>query len=452
MTDPTPGPTAAPQPTRPIVDRDRLAEVCAAMVNISSPTGDERPLAAWIASELDLARVQSTLQPLDSHQANTWARLPGIERCGNRTDPGGATLMLYAPIDTLTTGYDDEDLPWAGDRLEPHQRPMANRDGNLISGLGAMNPKGHAACVFEAFTAIAESGLELPIDLVAAFGAGGMPTNARSVGGSNGRRNTGQGAGCSYLVEQGVWADAAVIAKPGWTVSWEEVGLAWIDITVRGLHTYVGARHRLPYRNPISDAATVIAHLERWFPTYSARHTTGLVAPQGIVAAVDAGCWRMAAVTPAQARIRVDLRIAPDQTPLDACREVRASLDELVAADPDLDVTAELALGIAGSRTDPDHWITRRAIAVWERSEGRTHEPVRMTSGATDANILRNRGIPSVRVGMPKVTSDGDELDFAAGMNTVDLAEMERLAQYLVDLAVDVAAQPLADLTAGGPP
>jgi hypothetical protein len=59
-------------------------------------------------------------------------------------------------------------------------------------------------------------------------------------------------------------------------------------------------------------------------------------------------------------------------------------------------------------------------------------------SGATDANILRGRGVPTARVGMPKVPDLAIPGDFALGMNVVDVAEMERLTRVLVQVAVDL--------------
>ena len=98
----------------------------------------------------------------------------------------------------------------------------------------------------------------------------------------------------------------------------------------------------------------------------------------------------------------------------------------------------ELALPIPGSRTAPEHWICTAAIRAWEAVAGAGHQPIPATSGATDANILRNRGIPTVRIGLPKAVDDGAELGFAAGMNTVDVAALELLTRHLVTTAVDV--------------
>lgn len=425
------------------VDGDRVAELCMALVDVPSPTGRERPLAEWIVSELRNAGVAAYVQPIDDDQANAVAEVGAAG--------AGPDLLLYAPIDTLTVGDPAEDVPWIGPELPDHARPEAHRAGDRISGLGAHNPKGHAACVMAALEVISRVGAPLTGRMLGAFGAGGMPTNAidtrHAVPGhpgeeaASGRRNTGQGVGASFLLEQGVWADAAVIAKSGWSVSWREVGLAWIDVTVHGHHTYVGARHRLPYRNPIVAAGRVAAHLDGWFAGYAARHADDIVEPQGVVAAMRAGWWRMAATVPAAAKLRLDVRLAPGQSPLDAWREVDAALDDLRNDDDPIDVTTRLALAVPGSHTPPDHWIVTAAVTAWEQITGETHQPATATSGATDANILRNRGVPTVRVGLPKAVDDGVELDFAAGMNTVDVDALELLTRHLVIVATDVGTR-----------
>ncbi|WP_030741199.1 M20 family metallopeptidase [Streptomyces sp. NRRL F-5135] len=419
------------------VSGDRLRELIIGLVGIPSPTGDEGPLAAHIAGTLAASGCSAAVQPLDDRQANAWARLDG--------DGTGPDLMLYAPIDTLTVGEESEDLPWIGPELRDDMRPRATVYDDLVTGLGASNPKGHAACVMMAAEAIALAGIPLTGDLVAAFGAGGMPTNARP--GST-RYNTGQGVGCSFLLEQGVWTDYAVIAKPGWTVSHDEVGLVWFEITVHGTHTYVGSRHRLPYDNAIARAGEVARHLEEWFAEYADRHTGGTVAPQGIVSSVRGGWPRMAAVTPAVCTLMVDLRIAPETTPTQARREFSAALDALRAKVPGLDVTARMVLAVPGTRTDPRNWVCRSATAGWEAFEGRGHEAIRGNSGATDANILRGRGIPTVRVGMPKV-ADAEapfEIDFARGMNTVSVRAMEKLTRHLIRTAVDTVTRTRAEV------
>lgn len=411
------------------VTADRLRELVTTVVDVPSPTGEEGPLAAVLAAELGAAGLDARVQPLDDRQANALGRLRG--------DGTGPDLMLYAPVDTLTTGRPEDDLPWAGPELRADMRPVAQVHGDLVVGLGAGNPKGHVACVLAAAEAVAATGVPLRGDLVAAFGAGGMPTN--SLPGP--RRATGQGAGCSFLLEQGGWTDLAVIAKPGWSVSHEEVGVSWLELRVHGSPTYVGSRHRLPYDNPISGAAALVLRLERWFEDYAAAHTDGLVAPQGVVGAVEGGWTRMPAVTPAVCRVLVDLRLSPRTTPLQARRELQAFVAREAAA-LGLRVDVELVLAVPGTTTDPGSWVVRSAVHAWEQLEGHPHEPATGMSGATDANILRARGIPTARIGMPKVdpaaiAATGLPADFTSGMNTVSVTEMVRLTRLLVRVALD---------------
>ncbi|MDT7560381.1 MAG: hypothetical protein QOI68_4851, partial [Pseudonocardiales bacterium] len=311
--------------------------------------------------------------------------------------------------------------------------------------------KGHAACVLAAAEALAGSGIELTGALLVGFGAGGMPTNARP-GVGNPRRNTGQGVGCSFLLEQGVWPDYAVIAKPGWSVSWEEVGLTWFDVVVRGTHTYVGSRHRLPYANAVDLAGQLVHGLEQWFPRYAEAHTDGLVAPQGVVASIAGGAERTASFTPAECRFAVDLRLSPRTTPARARREFTAALADIADRLGGVDYEVEQVLAIPGERTDPDSWICRSAVAAWEAVAGEPHRAVTGMSGATDANILRNRGIPTVRLGMPKVTGAraGNEIDFALGMNLVDVREAERLTRALVRIAVDTLTRTRSEVGLDG--
>jgi acetylornithine deacetylase/succinyl-diaminopimelate desuccinylase-like protein len=429
--------TAADQ----MVTRERLTELCAQLVEIPSPTGREAALATRIAAVLRAAGGHGEVQHIDDLQANAF----GWTGAGR---PDGRRIMLYSPIDTVTSGHADDDLPWAGEprapELAPHQVPAASVDGDLVSGLGAMNPKGHAACVLMAFEAIAAVVPDLPGQVIAAFGAGGMPTFADG-GDPLHRAHTGHGVGCSFLIERGVWADAAVIAKSGWGVSHDEVGLAWCDVTVHGDHTYVGARHRLPYRSAIADAALVGRHLEQWFVDRAEQHRTATLLPQAVVASFTTANERSAAFTPASARLRVDLRIGHDQSPLDALRELQRELDRLSSEHPGLDLTTRLVAAIPSSATRPDHWVCAATVDAWEDVTGSPHRTPQQQSGATDANILRQRGIPTARVGLPKVVDAGGELGFSAGMNTVSVTSMVDLTRVLLRVAITGAGERLPD-------
>jgi acetylornithine deacetylase/succinyl-diaminopimelate desuccinylase-like protein len=425
------------------IDTEELRELVADLVGIPSPTGEERTIAAFCAEWLGARGLQARRQAIDERQGNAIGRAPGT---GN-----GPALLLYAPTDTVTTGDPAEDVPGVGPTLRSDMRTEPTFRGDLVIGLGASNPKGHAACVMAAAAAVARAGVPLRGDLVVGLGAGGMPTNRRPQPGA--RANAGQGNGCSFLLEQGLHTDYAIIAKPGWSVAWEEVGLCWFRVTVRGTYNYVGSRHRLPYRNAIVDAATVVAGLEAWFPEWTRRHTGGLVAPQGQVGWIGGGWERMPAFSPASCDLLVDLRISPRTPPVQAKREFGEALDALRRAHPELDLDWEMVLAIPGTATPPDSWIVRSCTRAWEEVEGRPHEipdVYRTTSGATDANILRGRGIPTARVGMPRVRDEqGEEVDFAMGLNAVDVGNMHALTRLLVLAAIDTCTRTYDALDAG---
>ncbi|MEJ1112279.1 MULTISPECIES: M20/M25/M40 family metallo-hydrolase [unclassified Kribbella] len=402
------------------VTRDRLAEAICGVVDIPSPTGAEAMVANWIVDDLTTHGVAAKLQQLDHLQANAVGTVAG----GN-----GPSTLLYAPLDTFTTGDPTYDVPSATLAMRPDMLPRATLYGDLVQGLGAGNPKGHAACVMVTLAALAESGVELPGDVVGGFGAGGMPSFAIEVG----RQNTGHGVGAAFLLERGFTTDYAVIAKPGWTVSHEEVGLVWLDVLVPGIHTYAGSRHRLPYRNGVALAGEVAGHLESWLDEYAVRHEHGTMRPQGIVSSISGGSERLAASTAALVRLRLDLRITTAQTPAGVTREVRTEVERL-GEKLGAELRVEQVAAVPASHTSPDEPIVRAAVAAWEAVAGERHVPIMANSGATDANILRMRGVPTARVGMPKVpaTPTGEPPDFTAGMNLADLGEMRRLVEILV--------------------
>ena len=84
---------------------------------------------------------------------------------------------------------------------------------------------------------------------------------------------------------------------------------------------------------------------------------------------------------------------------------------------------------IDGSHTSPKTAIIQNTIQVWERLKGRPHEAFTVMSGATDANILRQHGIPTARIGLAKAKLPN--VDFALGMNCVAINELRTLTKFL---------------------
>lgn len=386
------------------------------MVNIASPTGEEAPLAAYICSKLQSYDVDASTQEISPSQSNAF----GIY--SERSD--GKSLMLYAPIDTVTSNSKAEDLPWLGPHMRDDFRAEAYVKDGHVFGLGAHNPKGHGACILETAKVLKALNIELPGNLFYGFGAGGMPTHGRE----GFDHNSGHGSGCEYMLTQIPKVDAAIIAKSGTSVTWEEVGFIWLEVKVAGKHNYVGARHLMPYDNPIANASKLILKLEDWFEGYSERHASALCRPQGHIAHMESGWKRMPSFTPEAARFLIDLRFTPQQNADDVEKELVQAI-ETFRGELGLSLTTKRVQTIDGSHTSPSEPIIQTTTQVWEHLKGRPHEPFTLMSGATDANILRQHGIPTARIGLAKAKLPS--VDFALGMNCVAINELRHLTKFL---------------------
>ena len=416
------------------IRRERLQDLVTAMTSIPSPTGRERHLSEFLVDELGRAGLEAIYQPIDADQGNATARYRGAG--------DGPDLLLYAPIDTHISGTEEEDVPWVGPALRRDMRPDPVVEDGFVIGLCAENPKGYAACIVAAAEAIKAAGVPLRGDLLVGLGAGGMPTNK---GPGETRYNAGQGNGCSFMLEQGFRGDFAIIAKAGWAIAWEEVGLCWFKIRVHGRLGYTGQRHRLEHKNPIIEATKVIRGLEDWFPKYTLKNTSGLCAPQGSIGAIEGGWRYKPAFIPAACDIYVDLRLNPRAAPMDAHRQMEEALAQICAAHPELEVSCNMILAIPGATTSPESWIVQSGIRAWEAVAGNKHEPRTGTSGATDANILRNRGIPTVRIGMPPPRRPAP-YSGSFSMGVVELDGMIELTKCLVRIAVDTCTRTRAEV------
>ena len=408
------------------IESDELARILAQLVNIPSPTGEEAVLAQAVVARLKAKGIDSEEQVIDRQQSNAVARIKG--------SGDGPSLMFYSPTDTVTSSSPAEDLPWSGEEMQPELWAKAVIADGHVSGLGAQNPKGHAACAIAAFEILAESGIDLAGDLLLGLGAGGMPTNPRPQAG----QQAGHGNGCDWMMRSEWRPDCAIIAKSGWAVSWEEVGLAWYEVRVKGTHTYVGSRHLIPYSNAIENAGKVIRRLEQWFPSWAEQHRSGLVLPQGVVSWIEGGWSRMPAFTPAECRFRFDLRLSPRTSAQEADDAVARILAQ-IGSDEDVELTCERMVLIPGTTTPQDARIVQEAIAAFESVTGKPHKPMFGMSGATDANILRAHGVPTARIGLPKAAkSDGD---FQRGMNMVRVEDMVQLTRLLLLVAIRICSK-----------
>ncbi len=121
------------------VQADELRRLTAEAVSIPSPVGAEAELAAYFTGLLAGGGLAAEYQEFGPGRGNAIARRAG--------DGSGPALLLYAPIDMHIAGNAEEDGPGLQLDGRTDLRPQAVIDGDVVIGLGAENPKGHAVCV-----------------------------------------------------------------------------------------------------------------------------------------------------------------------------------------------------------------------------------------------------------------------------------------------------------------
>ncbi|MEE8304805.1 MAG: acetylornithine deacetylase [Candidatus Tectomicrobia bacterium] len=420
-----------------LIDEDRMRQFNRTITSVPSPTGEERAINEWMVAHMRDLGLAAVYQPLDNQSGNAIGHLRG--------SGGGPSLLLYAPIDTHLRADPEEDVPWVGPALRPDMYPNAYiADNGDVIGLGAANPKGMVTILTEAVRCVLAAGVPLKGDVTLAFAGGGMPT-AQPPGVD--RHNHGLSSGVTYMINHGTTADFGVICKPGWAVAWEEVGLCWFKVTVRGQMGYAGMTRSLPgFRNAIVHAATLILALEAWLPTYQERNTSGLCSPQGAIAAVRGGWPHKPAFSSAATEIYLDIRCNPRTPPAEVKAQFAEAVDEICTQHPELSVDWEMTAAYPGSYTDPESWIAQAAMRGWEFVEGRSHQPMLDTSGQTDSSALRNLGIPTVRIGYPPVPTIPPEWQGFGGLGVSHIPDLARVTRAIVHAVIDTCTRSRAEV------
>ena len=189
----------------------------------------------------------------------------------------------------------------------------------MVVGLGAANPKAMVTTLAEAAIVVSEAGVPLKGDLILAYAGGGMPVDLAA------HDNRGLSDGVFHLLTRGVYADFALVMKPGNAVYHEEPGLCWFKVSVKGTMSYAGIPRGTPgFQSSILPATRVINELEEWLIAYTERNSSGQVAPQGWVSSVHSGWTDRVSFPAATTEIRLDVRCNPRTPPVRSERPIRS--------------------------------------------------------------------------------------------------------------------------------
>ena len=396
------------------LDSERIKRFLLELIEIPSPTGGERRASEFITRYLrHWLGERAYYQPISEDTGNSVGELRG--------SGGGATLLLYSPVDTHLEGDTDRDLPWAGRVMRADMSPKGYEEGDLVVGLGAANPKCMIATLGEIGIALREAAIPLIGDLVLGFAGGGMPVNVAA------RRHYGMSDGVYHLLTRGVAPDFAIIMKPVWRVYAEEPGMCWFKIAVRGTLGYAGIPRSTPgYRNSIIAAAELIKQLEAWIPEYTARNTSGEIAPEGHISVVRAGWPERPAFPSATTEIFLDLRCNPRTSPAEVKAQFAEAMRAIRERNPGIEFDWEMFGAYPGGATEVGNWIIQSTRRGWERVQGRPHGDPPKLAGQTDGALIRRLGIPCARIGFPWPPRQCPE-EFRQGLGGMGVASIPDL-------------------------
>lgn len=399
------GRTANP-PLPPAIDPERAAEILSALVAIPSvnpfgnpslqgPRYTEAAVAKWVASRLEAAGCDVTLQPVWPDRPNVLARLPGRDR--------SRTLLFETHMDTV------QPAAQMADPFTPVRR------GDLVYGLGACDAKASLTAMILALEAIA-AGPPPPIDILL----------AAVVDEEYGFR------GVRHLVEQGLSAVAGVVGEPTECdiVIAHKGCLRWkVETHGRAAHSSRPAEGV----NAITGMMRLMSAIESELVPGWAGRAHPLTGPPTLSVGVIRGGLQ-ANIVPDWCEIDIDRRLVPGETSTAALAEFREVLERAAAGQEGLRVVVQDPylddIPMALPESAPIVGAARMAVGAV-----RGRAPVIGVPYGTDASKLTAAGVPTIVIGPGSIRQAHTAGEF------VSLTDVVRAAHiYTALMQSDIAA------------
>jgi acetylornithine deacetylase/succinyl-diaminopimelate desuccinylase-like protein len=373
------------------------------LIDVPSPTGQERECALYLQDYLRAAGIEVRLQELEAGRANVIAAVRGAG--------DGPTLMLNGHLDTTQYGDEAEDYAILGEP-RPNDRPRSFELDGGIYGLGAFNMKGGVAAIFLALRALAQAGVRLPGHVLAS-GVSGESEKAPVRGAHrtyDGPRYRGGGYGTRSLLMHCDPIDYAIVAEPSdLYVANAQAGYLFVKVVVRGRSSYLssrGSQGSAPGISALDEAVEIVRALGAWGDEYAARHVydtgMGVITPMVTVGAIDSGWPFFPSIVPGICHLYVNLRLTPALTGTQALAELDAHLRGQVAGRPGLSYGLEVYASNQPSTVTPaDSLLCRTAVEIMEQRLGLPTRPFGPGEAdpSNDTNVFRRHGVPAIKCG-----------------------------------------------------
>ena len=410
------------------LDKDELAQLACDLVNIPSPTGQERAVADFILDWYKANGLKPIRQEVEKDRPNAVGILKGQ---GN-----GLSLMFNGHMDTSFTGT-SEDL-----RIVANVEPESDLRGSIkdgkVYGLGISNMKGGVASFMMAAKIIKKSGIQLKGDLILAGVVGEI--SRTPIGSFQSQEYRGEGIGTRHLLTHGIQSDYAVVADGSdLNVVWTQVGVVDFKVTTFGrARAAWGTKrssHPMVEINAIIKMTKVIEALEKWAEGFEERYIynspTGPILPKVNIGAIEGGAPYKPNYLPGVCNIYVDVRTPPQVTPLRVQHEVESTLSSL-GIEYDLEFYRSL-MGYEGKGVEP---LVKSLEEVHEHLFGDKPKPEspERSSIWTDTNVNNELGIPAIKIG-PRGKNIGPRLE------EIKIDDMVKAAQIYALVALDICGR-----------
>lgn len=382
------------------ISEDEVVELALALGNIDSPPGQEQAASDYVYEWMAREGFDPRRLGLFEHRANVVGRLSG--------SGDGYSLLFNSHLDTSIAADEYSITRHASDPIYH----SAWREGEYLHGNGVCNDKGQMACWLVACRALKRSGISLAGDLVLMAACGEIEVEA--IDEYRAPTYSSRDCGTRYAVGKGAVADYAIVAEAtDFSVGWVEAGSLFAKLTVFGaeppIYTPFVYSRGTSSSNAIVRLTELILRIEQWAPKYQELHRYegegGCVLPTVNIGAVRGGAPYKLTRTAQQASLYVDMRLAPDQSPMSAMRELRQ-----VVGGCSFETEVELFGYRRGYESVGVEPLVSAVSAVHKRQFGgelRRPEPA-ITSMWRDLNPLSEAGIPCVMYGPGPSVGHGD--------------------------------------------
>jgi acetylornithine deacetylase/succinyl-diaminopimelate desuccinylase-like protein len=376
------------------INREELAELTKALVDIPSPTGSEKSIGEFILNWHERHGIRPVRQELGPDRVNA---IGIIEGRGN-----GISLTINGHMDTSYTGT-EEDRMFCRTMEPESELKGAVRDGKVF-GLGASNMKSGLAAFMVAGKAIKESGAALKGDLVLAAVAGEI--SRTPIGPYQSESYRGEGTGTQHLLSHGMQTDYAIVAdRSAHSIVWAQNGVAQFKITTFGdPHAAWGVtrEEKAPEASSaILKMVKVLQAVDTWAAEFERAHVYasphGQIVPKVNIGSIQGGAPFRPNYYPGVCSIYVDVRTPPELRPVQVQRELRAALGKL-GVEYEIEMYAS-KMGYEAKGAEP-------MIKVLEESYQslfgkKTPAPTGVHASIwTDTNIYNEMGIPACKFGL----------------------------------------------------